>query len=92
MGPDVIFDVLREALVTVAEVAAPFLIAGLIVGVVMAILQAATQVQEQSLSFVPKLIVLGLILSIAGPALLERLTTFSKTTISRISDVGRRGS
>lgn len=89
MGHDVIYDVLREALSTIAVVATPFLVAGLTIGVGMAVLQAATQVQEQALSFVPKVIVLGIILMTSGPALLDRLVSFARGSVERIAEVGR---
>lgn len=89
MAPDLAIDLWREALITAAVVAAPFLIVGMVVGVAMAILQAATQVQENSLAFVPKLVALGLLLALAGPFFLRRLVTFGTTSISRIVDVGR---
>lgn len=89
MGHQLAVDVWREALITAATVAAPFLVAGVVVGVAISLLQAATQIQEQALVFVPKILVLGLLLSLLGPWVLERMVTFSQMSIGRIEDIGK---
>ncbi|MFH0902360.1 MAG: flagellar biosynthetic protein FliQ [Pseudomonadota bacterium] len=89
MGNDLAMDLWRQALVTAATVAAPFLIVGVVVGVGMAIIQAATQVQEASLSFVPKIVVLALMLVLFGPYLMDRLTGFTTASITRMAEIGR---
>lgn len=91
MDHDLALELWRQALVTAATVSAPFLAAGIVVGVATALFQAATQVHENAISFVPKIAVIGFILALSGPWLLERLTTFSAASIARIADVGRGG-
>lgn len=89
MSPDTMIVLWKEALLTVAYVGGPFLVIGLLVGVIMSIIQAATQIQENALSFVPKLAVLGVLLAVIGSEILGRLASFSASTIGRIVDIGR---
>lgn len=76
-------DLWREALTTMAAVAAPFLIAALITGLVVALIQTATQLQESVLAFVPKLIAALVVLAVAGNYALDRLSRFATTAITR---------
>lgn len=59
-------DIVREALMVVLKVGLPILLASMLIGLVIAIFQAATQIHEQTLTFVPKLIVIVLILLMLG--------------------------
>ena len=76
-------DLWRAALTTMAAVAAPFLIAALVTGLVVALIQTATQLQESVLAFVPKLIAALLVLAIGGHYCLDRLTSFATQAITR---------
>lgn len=69
---------LAETLTTAVKVSAPFLIATLIVGLVISVLQVVTQVQEMTLTFVPKLIVVGLVSLLLGTWMLAVLVEFSQ--------------
>jgi len=60
------------------KVAAPMLIAGLVVGLVISVFQAVTQIQEQTLSFIPKVVALIAIVAIAGPWMLDTLVTWTQ--------------
>ncbi|HEX3441047.1 MAG TPA: flagellar biosynthetic protein FliQ [Pseudolabrys sp.] len=71
-GPEVL-DVAREAIYTLVIVAAPVMLVGLGVGVVISLLQALTQIQEQTLAFVPKILAVFVSLLIALPFMAERL-------------------
>jgi flagellar biosynthetic protein FliQ len=77
MTPDSILDLWRGALSTVVAVSAPFLIAGLVVGLVVAVIQTATQLQESVLTFVPKLAAALLVLALGGNWLLDKLGKFT---------------
>ena len=77
-------DLARQAAVLTLIVAVPVLAAGLIVAVVVGILQAATQVQEQSLSFVPKILAMLLVGLAVGPWMLTRLIEFGKTMFGQM--------
>jgi flagellar biosynthesis protein FliQ len=63
---------------------APFLGAVLIVGLVIGVLQVVTQLQEMTLSFVPKLIVAGLVLGVAGPWMMGRIVTYAEALYKSI--------
>jgi flagellar biosynthetic protein FliQ len=71
-GPEVL-DVAREAIYTLVIVAAPVMLVGLVVGVAISLLQALTQIQEQTLAFVPKILAVFVSLLIALPFMAERL-------------------
>jgi flagellar biosynthesis protein FliQ len=71
-GPEVL-DVGREAIYTLVIVAAPVMLVGLIVGIVISLFQALTQIQEQTLAFVPKILAVFVSLLIALPFMAERL-------------------
>jgi flagellar biosynthetic protein FliQ len=77
MNEDSLLDLWRTALTVAAEVAAPFLIVGLTIGLAVAIVQTATQLQESALTFVPKLGVALIVLALAGHWMLEKLGQFT---------------
>ena len=77
-------DLAREALWTTLIVASPVLIAALVVGLVIGLLQALTQIQEQSVAFVPKIIVMLLVLSISLPWLISRMVHYTSELIGGI--------
>ena len=74
----------REALWTMLWIGSPVLIAGMIVGLVIGLFQALTQIQEQSLVFVPKIIVMTLVLSISLPWLIAQLMHYTINLIEGI--------
>lgn len=76
MSQGELMDILRSALVVAFKLAGPLLIVSILVGLVIAIFQAATQIHEQTLTFVPKLVVLGLILLLLGPWMITTLSEF----------------
>jgi flagellar biosynthetic protein FliQ len=71
-GPEVL-DVARDAIVTLLLVSAPLMLVGLIVGVIISLLQALTQIQETTLVFVPKIIAIFLSMLIALPFMADKL-------------------
>ena len=81
MGPETVLDVGRDALWMTVLLAGPLLGAALAVGLLIGILQAATQIQEMTLSFIPKLLSLVVALFIGGPWMIQMLMTFSKRLI-----------
>lgn len=83
MTQDFVLSVLRDALLTTAMVAAPVLLAILIVGLLVSILQVATQVQEMTLTFIPKLAVSVAMLLIFGGWMLSTLRRFAIDIISQ---------
>ena len=84
MTPEATLTLLNNALWITVIVAAPILISVLVIGVFVGMLQAATQINEMTLSFIPKLIVLFLILLFAGPWMLKTLTNYATNLITNI--------
>lgn len=66
MTSDQILDVFSQALLVAAKLAMPMLIISMVVGLVVAVFQAATQIHEQTLTFVPKLLVIAILLLVTG--------------------------
>ncbi len=87
MTPETVLDVGREALWIMALLSAPLLLSALAVGLIVGMIQAATQIQEMTLTFIPKLIVLALALLISGSWMLSLITDFSITLIKNIPDL-----
>ena len=72
-----------------ALVAAPVLIASLAVGLVVGVIQAATSVNEQTLTFVPKLAVVALVLVLFGASMMALLTDFAESIFTAIAEIAR---
>ena len=84
MTPETVMDLARNALWITVLVAAPLLLVALITGLIIGMLQAATQVHEQTLSFIPKLLLLVVTLFVAGPWMLRVLTGFTRDLYNSI--------
>ena len=83
MTQDFMLYALKEALLTAAMVAAPLLLAILIIGLLVSILQVATQIQEMTLTFIPKLIVTVVMLLVFGNWMLTVLKQFALSALTR---------
>jgi flagellar biosynthesis protein FliQ len=83
-----LLDLWREGLITAALVAAPLVVGAMIIGVVTSLLQAATQMNDSSFSFVPKLLAIGLVLALGGHALLDRLSRYTVSAVQAAGEVG----
>jgi flagellar biosynthesis protein FliQ len=84
VGSDVVLRVIREGLMLVLILSAPPLIASLLIGFVVGIFQAATQIQDQTVSFVPKLVIVVIVLIAMGPLLGVQLLRFTQTVFAAI--------
>jgi flagellar biosynthetic protein FliQ len=84
MTPETVMTVGRQALEVTAMLAGPLLLASLAVGLIVAMFQAATQINEMTLTFIPKLITIAMVLLVGGPWLLRTLVTFSTRLIESI--------
>jgi flagellar biosynthetic protein FliQ len=84
MESGVIIDLVYQALRMAAVLAGPILMALLVVGLVIGILQAATSVNESTVAFVPKLIVFGVVIMLIGPVTLVLFTEYIKELFARI--------
>ncbi len=76
--PGAAVDAVREALLMMLTIATPILFAGLAIGLAVSIVQAATQIQEQTLSFVPKMIAMGLVALMLAPWLIQQISDFAE--------------
>ena len=70
-------DLMYDVFVMVVELAGPLLVISMLVGILISIIQAATQIHEQTITFVPKLLVIGIILVFSGSSMLEMLQEFT---------------
>ncbi|MCC7222074.1 MAG: flagellar biosynthesis protein FliQ [Candidatus Contendobacter sp.] len=87
MTPETIITLGQRALELAVLVSAPLLLTALVVGVLISLFQAATQINEMTLSFVPKLLALVLVLLLAGPWMLELLIDFTRNLMKDIPNL-----
>jgi len=86
---DYFVGVAQQALWILALVSAPILIPALVAGLILGMIQAATSINEQTLAFVPKLIIVGLCLALFGGAMLLLVADFTREMYARIPDLLR---
>lgn len=84
MTPETVMTIGRHALELTVMLAAPLLLAALAIGLLVGIFQAATQINEMTLSFIPKLIGMMVTLLIAGPWMLKQLVGYTRNLIESI--------
>ncbi|MCS6912302.1 MAG: flagellar biosynthesis protein FliQ [Myxococcales bacterium] len=89
MDADLVLDVCRRSLETSLLVMAPLVLSALVAGVLAGLFQAATQIQEPTLAFVPKIVALGIALMLFGPWMLDRMRTFTVDTIDLVGRLQR---
>jgi flagellar biosynthetic protein FliQ len=82
MGDIVVSDILRDAVMVGARVAAPILLISMAIGLIISIFQAATQIHEQTLTFVPKLLIIIIVLLAGGSWMLGSLVELSRQIFS----------
>lgn len=76
MTQDVVMSIFRESIMLAFKLALPVLLVAMIVGLVIAILQAATQIHEQTISFAPKAVAVGLVLFFLAPWMINEIIDF----------------
>ena len=84
MEPQDAIDLGREAITMTMLIASPVLVAGMTVGLLIGLFQALTQIQEQTVAFVPKIVAMVLALSFALPWLINQMVSFSQELITNI--------
>lgn len=84
MSPDTVLDLGQQALRLTLLLAAPLLVVALAVGVLVGVFQAATQINEMTLSFIPKLLAMAATMLIAGPWMLRLLVDYTRQLIESI--------
>jgi flagellar biosynthetic protein FliQ len=84
MTPETVMTIAQRALEMTLMLAAPLLLVALVVGLLVGIFQAATQINEMTLSFIPKLIGMATAMLIAGPWMLKQLVSYTRMLIESI--------
>jgi flagellar biosynthetic protein FliQ len=87
MTPENVMELAHRMLLVTSMIAAPLLLIALIAGLVIGMLQAATQINESTLSFIPKLLLLVLTLFVSGPWILRVLSDFTRDLYASIPSV-----
>jgi flagellar biosynthesis protein FliQ len=87
MSENMIISVLKDAIQTGLLVAGPILIVSIVIGLIISIFQATTQIQEQTLTFVPKLIAAAVVGLIAGPWMLHTVVNFTQRIFALIANI-----
>jgi len=88
MGPADVLDVSREAVIVMLKISAPLLGAALVVGLAISLFQALTQIQEMTLSFVPKVLVIFVSMLVLMPFMYSTLNVFAHSLMDRIVALG----
>jgi len=88
MNPDLAIDLFKSTVMFALYIVAPFLGVTLVVGLLASILQSVTSMQEQTLTFVPKLIALAALTLLLTPWLLRALSEFTITILTRMGTLG----
>jgi flagellar biosynthetic protein FliQ len=87
MDQDAVINLANQALELALKVALPLMLAGLVVGLIVSVFQAVTQIQEQTLSFIPKILVTAVVLVVGGPWMLNQLLAYTTELWSGIPNL-----
>ena len=87
MTPESVVEIGQYAMKTVVLVAVPMLLAGMVVGLVISIFQAATQINEMTMTFVPKILAVFVVLIITLPWTIQQMTAFTEAMFNRIANM-----
>jgi flagellar biosynthetic protein FliQ len=88
MNPELAIDLFKSTVVFALYIVAPFLVLMLVVGLITSLMQSVTSLQEQTLTFVPKLLALAALMLVLTPWLLRSLSEFTITNLSRMGTLG----
>lgn len=89
MGEDIILQLGQDALKTMAMLSAPLLLSTLVIGLVISIFQALTQINENTLTFVPKMIVIAVVLVLAGPWMMDVMKNYTVNLFENMATIVR---
>jgi flagellar biosynthetic protein FliQ len=87
MTPETVLTIAQRALEMTLMLAAPLLLVALLIGLLVGIFQAATQINEMTLSFIPKLVGMAAAMVIAGPWMLKQLVSYTRMLIESIPNL-----
>ncbi len=88
MTTDAVISIGREALITILMVSAPVLVISVVSGLIVSVFQATTQIHDQTLSFVPKILSVLLALFLFGGWMLGRLAEFARSFMDKVAHLG----
>ncbi len=88
MTTDIFLEIATQAVIVLLKIAAPLMLVALVVGLIVSLFQALTQIQEMTLAFVPKILVIFLMLIVFLPFMLSTLITFTESLYDRILVLG----
>jgi flagellar biosynthetic protein FliQ len=89
MSQSLAIDLGRAALLLAVQLAAPMLGFGLLIGLIVSVFQAATQIQEMTLTFIPKILAIFIALAVFGPWMLQSLLSFSASIFGNLDRFAR---
>ncbi len=84
MNQDTVVNLATQAMRLALKVAGPLLLVGLVIGLVVSLFQAVTQIQEQSLSFIPKIIGVAVLIVVLGPWMLDQIVSYTQNLYNSI--------
>jgi len=84
MDQDTVINLAQQAMTLAMKVAGPLLLVGLAIGLIVSVFQAVTQIQEQSLSFIPKIVGVAAVIVIGGPWMLSQLLSYTENLFRSI--------
>ncbi len=84
MDQNTVVNLASQAMTLAMKLGGPILLTGLVIGLVVSIFQAVTQIQEQTLTFIPKIVGLGLLIVILGPWMLQQLVSYTADLFNAI--------
>jgi flagellar biosynthetic protein FliQ len=84
MSQDTVVSLVADMMAVALKVAMPLLVAALVIGLMVSIFQAVTQIQEQTLSFIPKVVGIVLVLVVGGPWMLDQVVTYTQRLYEQI--------
>jgi flagellar biosynthetic protein FliQ len=88
MSPQMVIDIAREAIWVMIKIGAPTMLVALVVGLAISLLQALTQIQEATLSFVPKMLAIAVAFVVTTPFTIRVLVAFATSLFQRIATLG----
>lgn len=89
MGEEIVIQLGQDAMRTTALIGAPLLLSTLVIGLIVSIFQALTQINEATLTFIPKMIIIGFIFLLAGPWMIDVMSTYTVNLFESIATIVR---
>lgn len=91
MSEEMVMNIGTEAIKTMLLLAGPLLFAAMIIGIIVSILQAVTQINEATMTFIPKMIAIIVVLAVMAPWMLETMQTYMKSSIENAGEYVKSG-